>query len=158
MAHLSCVGETVTGLEALLDRLKDAGITLHLSEVKGPVMDRLQRTHFVEELNGKVFLSQDAAFAYVLSDEDTARLIATGGFSTKQASVAYYDSVAVETIMVVTSSWRLMFQAPLSLPLPPLLLLLLPFLLLLAREGDKRKGLDWRRRRGRGTWGCFWRG
>ena len=27
MAHLSCVGETVTGLEALLDRLKDAGIS-----------------------------------------------------------------------------------------------------------------------------------
>jgi SulP family sulfate permease len=50
-------------LEAINHRLGDAGIGLHLSEVKGPVMDRLKRTHFVEELNGKVFLSQDRAFA-----------------------------------------------------------------------------------------------
>lgn len=49
-------------LEAINHRMTDAGIGLHLSEVKGPVMDRLKRTHFVEELNGKVFLSQDRAF------------------------------------------------------------------------------------------------
>lgn len=45
-------------LEAINHRLQDAGITLHLSEVKGPVMDRLQRSHFLDELTGKVFLSQ----------------------------------------------------------------------------------------------------
>ena len=39
-------------------RLKDAGITLHLSEVKGPVMDRLKRSHFLDRLAGNVFLSQ----------------------------------------------------------------------------------------------------
>ena len=50
-------------LEAINHRLADAGIGLHLSEVKGPVMDRLQRTHFVEELTGQVFLSQNRAFA-----------------------------------------------------------------------------------------------
>lgn len=49
-------------LEAINHRMTDAGIGLHLSEVKGPVMDRLKRTHFVQELNGKVFLSQDRAF------------------------------------------------------------------------------------------------
>ena len=49
-------------LEAINHRLADAGIGLHLSEVKGPVMDRLNRTRFVEELNGKVFLSQNRAF------------------------------------------------------------------------------------------------
>lgn len=49
-------------LEAINHRLTDAGIGLHLSEVKGPVMDRLKRTHFVEELNGQVFLSQNRAF------------------------------------------------------------------------------------------------
>ena len=49
-------------LEAINHRLIDADIGLHLSEVKGPVMDRLKRTHFVDELNGKVFLSQDRAF------------------------------------------------------------------------------------------------
>jgi SulP family sulfate permease len=45
-------------LEAINERLKAAGITLHLSEVKGPVMDRLKRSHFLDELTGKVFLSQ----------------------------------------------------------------------------------------------------
>ncbi len=48
-------------LEEINHRLRDAGITLHLSEVKGPVMDRLLRTDFVEQLSGKVFLSQYAA-------------------------------------------------------------------------------------------------
>jgi len=45
-------------LEAINHRLKDAGLTLHLSEVKGPVMDRLKRSRFLEELTGKVHLSQ----------------------------------------------------------------------------------------------------
>jgi sulfate permease, SulP family len=31
---------------------------LHLSEVKGPIMDRLQRSHFLQELTGKVLLTQ----------------------------------------------------------------------------------------------------
>ncbi len=55
-------------LEAINHRLGDAGIGLHLSEVKGPVMDRLQRTDFVEELNGRVFLSQDRAFSELARD------------------------------------------------------------------------------------------
>ena len=50
-------------LEAINHRLSDMGITLHLSEVKGPVMDRLQRSHFLDELTGEVFLSQYAAAA-----------------------------------------------------------------------------------------------
>ncbi|MGS4947388.1 SulP family inorganic anion transporter [Meridianimarinicoccus sp. RP-17] len=49
-------------LEAINHRLHDLGITLHLSEVKGPVMDRLKRCHFLSDLTGRVFLSQfDAA-------------------------------------------------------------------------------------------------
>lgn len=55
-------------LEAINHRLGDGNIGLHLSEVKGPVMDRLNRTHFVEELNGKVFLSQARAFAELSLD------------------------------------------------------------------------------------------
>ena len=55
-------------LEAINHRLADAGVKLHLSEVKGPVMDRLGRTHFIEELSGRVFLSQDAAFAELALD------------------------------------------------------------------------------------------
>jgi len=50
-------------LEALMMHLKDRGIALHLSEVKGPVMDRLQRSSFLDHLTGRVFLSQHEAFA-----------------------------------------------------------------------------------------------
>ena len=51
-------------LTAINSRLKDGGITLHLSEIKGPVMDRLKRSHFLEELTGKVHLTQyDAVFS-----------------------------------------------------------------------------------------------
>lgn len=45
-------------LEAINHRLKNLGVGLHLSEVKGPVMDRLKRSHFIADLNGEVFLSQ----------------------------------------------------------------------------------------------------
>jgi SulP family sulfate permease len=45
-------------LEAIDRRLRDAGIAFHLSEVKGPVMDRLKTTHFLRDLSGQVFLSQ----------------------------------------------------------------------------------------------------
>lgn len=48
-------------LETLNIRLKEAGILLHLSEVKGPVMDALRRTRFLEELGGRVHLSQHQA-------------------------------------------------------------------------------------------------
>lgn len=44
-------------LEAINSRLEDAGIRLHLAEVKGPVMDRLKRTHFCDELTGQIFMS-----------------------------------------------------------------------------------------------------
>jgi SulP family sulfate permease len=52
-------------LEAINSRLKDGGITLHLSEVKGPIMDRLKRSHFLEELTGKVHLTQFDAVASI---------------------------------------------------------------------------------------------
>ncbi|WIV49675.1 sulfate permease [Marivivens sp. LCG002] len=45
-------------LEAINSRLKDMNIMLHLSEVKGPVMDRLKRSHLLHDLSGEVFLSQ----------------------------------------------------------------------------------------------------
>lgn len=56
-------------LEAINHRLQDGGIGLHLSEVKGPVMDRLQRTHFIGALNGKVYLSQNRAFRELSRDD-----------------------------------------------------------------------------------------
>ncbi|WP_336057411.1 SulP family inorganic anion transporter [Nitratireductor sp. CH_MIT9313-5] len=48
-------------LEEINHRLSDAGICLHLSEVKGPVMDRLKRSSLLEDLTGEVFLSQHEA-------------------------------------------------------------------------------------------------
>jgi sulfate permease, SulP family len=56
-------------LEAINHRLKDAGVKLHLSEVKGPVMDRLGRSELLEELSGRVFLSQYDAYRDLGRDE-----------------------------------------------------------------------------------------
>lgn len=50
-------------LEAINLRLRDAGVRLHLSEVKGPVMDRLKHTHFLDALGGKVYFNQFEAIA-----------------------------------------------------------------------------------------------
>jgi len=50
-------------LEAIDRRLRDAGMAFHLSEVKGPVMDRLQRTEFYKHLSGKVYLSHFQAIS-----------------------------------------------------------------------------------------------
>ncbi|MFV0280788.1 MAG: SulP family inorganic anion transporter [Rhodoblastus sp.] len=62
-------------LEAINHRLADGGVKFHLSEVKGPVMDRLERSHFLHDLTGKVWLSQNAAFAKLIAiaDEEDAR-------------------------------------------------------------------------------------
>ncbi len=58
-----------SALEMLIttaERLRDAGVTLHLAEVKGPVMDRLQKAHLLQRLGtGKVFLSTHEAMTYL---------------------------------------------------------------------------------------------
>jgi SulP family sulfate permease len=53
-------------IEAINHRMADAGVRLHLSEVKGPVMDALERAHLLHELTGRVWLSQNEAFEAVL--------------------------------------------------------------------------------------------
>jgi len=45
-------------LELVNERLDGLNIQLHLSEVKGPVMDRLEGTHLKESLTGNVYMSQ----------------------------------------------------------------------------------------------------
>lgn len=55
-------------LEAINSRLDEAGVTLHLSEVKGPVMDKLKKSHFLEDLTGQVYLTHYDA----MQDLDTA--------------------------------------------------------------------------------------
>ncbi len=54
-------------IEAVNHRLADANIRLHFSEVKGPVMDRLKRSHFLDELTGQVFLSQNTAYTKLIA-------------------------------------------------------------------------------------------
>jgi len=55
-------------LEAINHRLKDGGISLHLSEVKSPVMDRLKRSELLAELNGEVHPSQFDAVSDINPD------------------------------------------------------------------------------------------
>ncbi len=63
-----------TALETLLDfnrRLKEKGIQMHMSEVKGPVLDRLERVHFCEQLTGNIYLSQHQAWQALVLDNNT---------------------------------------------------------------------------------------
>ncbi|HKK84887.1 MAG TPA: sodium-independent anion transporter, partial [Roseovarius sp.] len=64
--HFAAVNEVdmsaLESLEAINTRLTAMGIKLHLSEVKGPVMDRLKRSHFLQEMGGTVYLSQYEAW------------------------------------------------------------------------------------------------
>ena len=62
-------------LEALNHRLADGGVLLHLSQVKGPVMDRLKRSPFPQALSGKVYLTQfDAMMALAPAVTSETRL------------------------------------------------------------------------------------
>lgn len=58
-------------LEAINRRLTDMGVGLHLSEVKGPVMDRLKRSHLLDELNGEIFLSQFDAWRNISASQNS---------------------------------------------------------------------------------------
>ena len=71
---LECIAVNTIDLSALESlgainrRLADGGIAFHLSAVKGPVMDRLKRSHFLQELTGKVHLSHFDAVASIKPD------------------------------------------------------------------------------------------
>ena len=57
--------ETLTDLRT---RMQDAGIELYLTEVKGPVMDRLAKTQFLEQLGTeRVFLTTEEAYEKLAS-------------------------------------------------------------------------------------------
>lgn len=48
-------------LEVINERLCDMGVSFHLSEIKGPVMDLLVDTDFLKHLTGEISLSQKIA-------------------------------------------------------------------------------------------------
>lgn len=56
-------------LETINTRLQASGVQLHLSEVKGPVLDRLQRSHWLAELSGQVFLTHHQAVQALMGPE-----------------------------------------------------------------------------------------
>ena len=62
----------ISALEVLASinkTLREQDICFHLSEVKGPVMDSLETTTFLSELNGEVFLSQFQAVQTLLLED-----------------------------------------------------------------------------------------
>ncbi|MEZ5572731.1 MAG: sulfate permease [Halioglobus sp.] len=56
-------------LEAINHRLREQGLTLNLSEVKGPVMDALKKSAFLQHLSGKVYLTHHQAVKDLKLDE-----------------------------------------------------------------------------------------
>ena len=48
-------------LEELAENLHEAGVTLHLAEVKSPVMDQLKKTDFYRHMKGQIFFTTDLA-------------------------------------------------------------------------------------------------
>ncbi|BFM51127.1 sulfate permease [Marinomonas sp. THO17] len=48
-------------LDTIAHRLQSAGVTLHFSEIKGPVMDKLKQSNLLDTLSGQVFLTQHQA-------------------------------------------------------------------------------------------------
>lgn len=59
-------------LEMINERLKEMDVQFHMSEVKGPVMDRLKSEHFLQSLTGKVFLTQFEAVRTILAKAEPA--------------------------------------------------------------------------------------
>lgn len=65
-------------IDAINHRLADAGVKLHLSEVKGPVMDAFEKSHLLHDLTGKVWLSQNEAFQSLIrssNEQDNAPVV-----------------------------------------------------------------------------------
>lgn len=63
-------------LEAIHERLSDLKVRLHLSEVKGPVMDRLAGTEFLAHLSGQIHLSQHQAMLAIAARRPAAPAVA----------------------------------------------------------------------------------
>ncbi len=59
-------GSALESLEAIERRLAEGGVKLSLSEVKGPVMDKLQHSGLVRSLEGRIFLTNYQAFTTLL--------------------------------------------------------------------------------------------
>ena len=52
-------------LERVNERLTEQGISLNLSEVKGPVIDVLRHSGLAKQLSGRIYLTQFDAFQHL---------------------------------------------------------------------------------------------
>jgi SulP family sulfate permease len=68
-------------LEAIERRLADGNVKLSLSEVKGPVMDKLQRSDLIRSLDGRIFLTNYQAFMTLLGPKAREGLSLSDGGS-----------------------------------------------------------------------------
>lgn len=66
--HIDASGVEV--LEQLNRLLGEQGIQLHLSEIKGPVLDRLKRIDLPGQLTGQIFLTQHQAMQQLIQQQD----------------------------------------------------------------------------------------
>ena len=57
-------------LELLSDNLNEVGVTLHLAEVKGPIMDKLKETDFLRGMHGEIFFTTDIAMKNLAQRHD----------------------------------------------------------------------------------------
>ena len=57
-------------LELLSENLEEVGVTLHLAEVKGLVMDKLKQTEFYSRMKGEIFFTTDIAMKSLLDRND----------------------------------------------------------------------------------------
>ena len=71
--HCAAVNEidlsALEALEAINHRLQEQGLTLNLSEVKGPVMDALHKSDFLQHLSGKIYLTHHQAVSDLKLDD-----------------------------------------------------------------------------------------
>jgi trk system potassium uptake protein TrkH len=96
---------------AILPLLGVGGMQLFKAEVPGPTMDKLSPRikHTAELLWGvyliltiaEIILLRMAGMNWFDSACHTFGTMATGGFSTKNTSLAYYNSAAIDTIVIV---------------------------------------------------------
>lgn len=57
-------------LENINSQLAELAIGFHLSEIKGPVMDSVKRSEFLQHLNGRVFMTHHQAIETLISEEE----------------------------------------------------------------------------------------
>lgn len=68
--HIDASG--VEMLEQLNLLLQEQQVSLHFSEIKGPVLDRLKNSHLLKSLSGEVFLTQHQAVQALSSNSSTS--------------------------------------------------------------------------------------